>query len=158
MLKAPHSMLVASLLLETGLLGTPLCNRRPDPGPAASQAQEAPLDAGASATVSETTIPWPKQDLTPLATLEGPAIQAAHAALEEALKRFPKESKSQCAFSARALEVVIGQEAGWYFARVNRRVDRCPGFGPGVTGLETDWFELYAISPDGDITRYPYQP
>ncbi|RKG88140.1 hypothetical protein D7W82_11300 [Corallococcus sp. CA049B] len=90
--------------------------------------------------------------------MEGPAIQAAHAALEEALKQFPKESTGQCAFSAQALEVVIGQEAGWYFARVNRRVDRCPGFGPGVTGLETDWFELYAISPDGAITRYPYQP
>ncbi|RKH63119.1 hypothetical protein D7W81_20990 [Corallococcus aberystwythensis] len=90
--------------------------------------------------------------------MEGPAIQAAHAALEEALKQFPKESTGQCAFSARALEVVIGQEAGWYFARVNRRVGRCSGFGPGVTGLETDWFELYAISPDGDITRYPYQP
>ncbi|GMT98293.1 hypothetical protein KH5H1_24120 [Corallococcus caeni] len=103
-------------------------------------------------------IPWPKQDLTPLATLEGPAIQAAHAALEEALKRFPEESTDKCAFSARALEVVIGQEAGWYFARVNRRVDQCPGFGPGVTGLETDWFELYAISPDGNITRSPYQP
>ncbi|WP_434299021.1 hypothetical protein [Corallococcus exiguus] len=103
-------------------------------------------------------IPWPGDDLQPIATLDGPAIVAAHAALEEALKQFPKESKGQCAFSAQALEVIIGQEAGWYFARVNRRVDRCPGFGPGVTGLETDWFELYAISPDGDITRYPYQP
>ncbi|RKG66616.1 hypothetical protein D7V80_19120 [Corallococcus sp. CA054B] len=90
--------------------------------------------------------------------MEGPAIQAAHAALEEALKRFPKEFTGQCAFSAQALEVVIGQEAGWFFARVNRRVDRCPGFGPGITGLEMDWFELYAISPDGRIERYPYYP
>ncbi|RYZ16084.1 MAG: hypothetical protein EOO70_05335 [Myxococcaceae bacterium] len=90
--------------------------------------------------------------------MEGPAIQAAHAALEEALKRFPKESKDQCAFSAKSLETVIGREAGWYFVRVNRRVDRCPGFGPGVTGLETDWFELFAVSPDGSIQRYPYHP
>ncbi|WP_254330179.1 hypothetical protein [Corallococcus exiguus] len=108
--------------------------------------------------VEPAVIPWPGDDLQPIATLDGPAIVAAHAALEEALKQFPKESMGQCAFSAQALEVIIGQEAGWYFARVNRRVDRCPGFGPGVTGLETDWFELYAISPDGDITRYPYQP
>ncbi|WP_375754703.1 hypothetical protein [Corallococcus exercitus] len=151
-------MLIASLLVETGLLGTPLCNRRPDPGPVESQAQAALPDAGSSAPIPDAAIPWPKQDLTPLATLEGPAIQAANAALGEALKRFPKESADKCVFSARALEVVVGQEAGWYFARVNRRVDRCPGFGPGVTGLETDWFELYAISPDGDITRYPYQP
>ncbi|GMU06907.1 hypothetical protein ASNO1_31600 [Corallococcus caeni] len=151
-------MLLASLLMQTGLLGTPLCNRRPDPSPVESQGQEAPPDSGISASTSEPVIPWPKQDLPPLATLEGPAIQAAHAALEEALKRFPKESTDKCAFSARALEVVIGQEAGWYFARVNRRVDRCPGFGPGVTGLETDWFELYAISPKGEVTRYPYQP
>ncbi|WP_223638511.1 hypothetical protein [Corallococcus sp. EGB] len=116
--------------------------------------------AGAQPTkpVEPTTIPWPGDDLQPLATLDGPAVVAAHAALQEALKRFPKEFASQCAFSAKALEVVIGQEAGWYFARVNRRVDRCPGFGPGVTGLETDWFELYALSPAGDITRYPYQP
>ena len=106
----------------------------------------------------ESSIPWPKQDLTPLATLEGPAIQAAQAALEEVLKRFPKESVGQCAFSAKSLEAVIGQEAGWYFVRINRRVDRCPGFGPGVTGLETDWFELFAISPAGAIERYPYHP
>ncbi|MFP2896860.1 hypothetical protein [Corallococcus sp. 4LFB] len=123
-----------------------------------SQGQEAPPGSGTSAPIPEAAIPWPKQDLTPLATLEGPAVQAAHAALEEAVKRFPKESMGKCAFSARALEVVIGQEAGWYFVRVNRRVDRCPGFGPGVTGIETDWFELYAISPDGELTRYPYQP
>lgn len=157
MLKAPRFMLIASLLVETGLLGTPLCNRRPDASPAASQAATGLPDAGAPST-QEAPIPWPKQDLPPLATLEGPAIQAAQAVLQEVLKRFPKESEGQCAFSAKALEVVIGQEAGWYFVRINRRVDRCPGFGPGVTGLETDWFELFAVSPSGAIQRYPYHP
>ncbi|WP_227027525.1 hypothetical protein [Corallococcus soli] len=160
MLKAPHFMLMASLLMELGLLGMPLCNRRPDASPVDSPTPAAPADAGTpfAASAPESPIPWPKQDLTPLATLEGPAIQAAHAALEEALKRFPKESTGQCAFSAKSLEAVIGQEAGWYFVRVNRRVDRCPGFGPGVTGLETDWFELFAVSPGGAIERYPYHP
>jgi hypothetical protein len=113
---------------------------------------------GVRSTVPSAETPRPTEDLTPLATLDGSAVMAAQAALEEALKRFPKESQGQCAFSAKALEVVIGQKDGWYFARVNRRVDRCPGFGPGVAGLETDWFELYAISPAGTLQRYPYHP
>jgi hypothetical protein len=110
--------------------------------------------AGMRSTIHPNAIPWPEDDLTPLATLDGPAVLAAHAALEEAVKRFPNESRGQCAFSAKALEVVIGQKDGWYFARVNRRMDRCLGF----TGLEMDWFELYAISPEGHLQRYPYHP
>ncbi len=74
------------------------------------------------------------------------------------MKRFPKERSKECAFSPQALEVAIGYEAGIYFAQVNRRVDRCPGFGPGVT-LEFDWFEVYAIAPDGRLLeRAPFHP
>ncbi len=95
--------------------------------------------------------------MLPLATLDGPAVLAAHAALQEAMKRFPKEYTTACAFSPRSLEFVIGHKSGWYFVRVNRRVDMCPGFGPRISP-EFDWFELYAVSPNGRVERYPYYP
>ncbi|WIG99402.1 hypothetical protein KGD87_26080 [Myxococcus sp. SDU36] len=89
--------------------------------------------------------------------MEGPAVLAAHAALQEVMKRFPKTATKSCAFSPRALEFVVGYQSGWYFVRVNRRVDKCPEFDPGVT-LEYDWFELYAVSPEGRVERYPHRP
>jgi hypothetical protein len=89
--------------------------------------------------------------------LEGPAILAAHAALEQVMKRFPKEAQKDCAASPKSMEVLIGHQAGWYFIRINHRVDQCPGWGPGVS-VEFDWFELYAYSPEGRLERYPYTP
>jgi hypothetical protein len=159
MLKAHHLFLLVSLLADGGTVAPPSSNAKPDAGLVSPQPGSPVPDAGIAALPAGTTpsIPWPKEELRPLATLDGPAILAAHAALQEALKRFPKESAGKCAFSPRSLETVIGYEAGWYFVRVNRRVDRCPGFGPGVA-LEFDWFELYAISPEGRIERYPYHP
>ncbi|WP_426735491.1 hypothetical protein [Myxococcus faecalis] len=124
-------------------------------GPLVSQVDAGPRDAG---TRGGATIPWPEEELSPLATLDGPAVLAAHAVLEQVLKqRFAKDAGRSCVFSPRALDVLITQKDGWYFVRVNRRVDRCPGFGPGVS-LETDWFELYAVSPEGRVERYPYHP
>ncbi len=116
-------------------------------------------DAGTVApkTGTSSAIPWPEDELAPLATLDGPAILAAHAALQQVMKRFPKESTRECAFSPRSLEIHIGYQAGWYFIRIDHRVDKCPEFGPGVT-LEFDWFELYAYSPEGRLERYPYMP
>ncbi|MCK8498816.1 MULTISPECIES: hypothetical protein [Myxococcus] len=119
------------------------------------QVDAGPRDAGTPDGVS---IPWPQEELSPLATLDGPAVLAAHDVLEQVLKqRFAKDAGRSCVFSPRALDVLITQKDGWYFVRVNRRVDRCPGFGPGVS-LETDWFELYAVSPEGRVERYPYHP
>ncbi|MBU8898499.1 hypothetical protein KRR26_23085 [Corallococcus sp. M34] len=91
--------------------------------------------------------------------MDGPAVLAAHAALEEALKRLPQRTgtTTPCTSSPKSLEVVVGQQGGWYFVRVNRRVDQCPGFGAG-TVLEFDGFELYAVSPEGRVSRYPHQP
>ncbi|MCP3137203.1 hypothetical protein [Pyxidicoccus xibeiensis] len=73
------------------------------------------------------------------------------------MKRFPKEYARDCAFSPKALELSIGYQAGWYFIRVNRRVDKCPGFAPGFSS-GFDEFELFAYSPDGRLERYPHQP
>lgn len=114
-------------------------------------------DSYAELSKDSNSVPWPEAELEPLATLDGPAILAAHTVLQQVMQRFPEGSAKSCAFSPRSLELVIGYEAGWHFVRVNRRVDKCPGFGPGVV-LELDGFELYAVSPEGRVERYPYAP
>jgi hypothetical protein len=102
-------------------------------------------------------IHWPDA-LTPLATLDGPAVLAAHAALEKLLARLPKEYAGTCEYSAKAMEVLVGQEGGIYFVRINRRVDKCGWAAPGFNA-DLDWFELYAVSPEGQVlARYPYHP
>ncbi|WP_233595753.1 MULTISPECIES: hypothetical protein [Corallococcus] len=65
--------------------------------------------------------------------------------------------RQSCTTSPRSLEVIVGSQDGWYFVRVNRRVDKCPGYA-NFTALEFDWFELYAVSPEGKLERYPYFP
>ena len=103
-------------------------------------------------------IKWPEDDLQPLATLDGPAILAANAALQRVLERIPKEYKRSCAYSARAMEVIVGQQGDLYFIRINRCMDKCGRASPGA-GAGFDWFELYAVSPDGQVLeRYPYHP
>ncbi|RKH81457.1 hypothetical protein D7Y21_30235 [Corallococcus sp. AB045] len=93
-----------------------------------------------------------------MATLDGPAVLASHAALQDVVSRFPKARRNECIFTARALEVVVGKGRGVYLVRVNRRVDHCEGLGPGGN-FELDWFELYAVSPEGRIIeRYQYAP
>jgi len=114
-------------------------------------------DAGTVRPTAASPIPWPEEELQPLTTLEGPALLAAHTVLQQVLQRFPKSSQGACVYSPQALEVVVGQQGGWYFVRVNRRVDKCPGHGPGTT-LQMDWFELHAVSPEGRVERYPYHP
>lgn len=101
-------------------------------------------------------IQWP-DDLQPLATLDGPAVLAAHAALQRRLSRYPKEYAKSCAFSAKGMEVIVGEERGMYFVRINPRPDKC-GWAPG-TVLAFDEFELYAVSPEGKVLgRYPSMP
>ncbi|MCY1032414.1 hypothetical protein OV207_13160 [Corallococcus sp. BB11-1] len=93
-----------------------------------------------------------------MATLDGPAILASYAALQDVVSRFPKSRRGECIFTARALDVVVGKGKGVYIVRVNRRVDHCEGIGPGGN-FEFDWFELYAVSPEGKIIeRYQYMP
>lgn len=132
---------------------------RPDGGTVVSQPPRPETDGGTDASQPVITdgIRWPN-DLRPLAILDGPAILAAHAALQRTLARFPKEYAGACSYSAKALEVVVGQEEGLYFVRVNRRIDRCGRMTPGAKA-SLDWFELYAVSPEGRVlARYPYHP
>ncbi|ATB31490.1 hypothetical protein MEBOL_004953 [Melittangium boletus DSM 14713] len=107
-------------------------------------------------STSSEPVRWP-ENLSPLDTLDGPAVLAAHSALQQVLSRFPKEAAGHCEYSARSLDVVVGYERGLYFVRIDRRVDRC-GWAPGVS-LEFDWFEMYAVSPEGRVVaRYPSMP
>ncbi|KFA92234.1 hypothetical protein Q664_16680 [Archangium violaceum Cb vi76] len=90
--------------------------------------------------------------------MDGPAVLAAHAALQRLLSSFPKEYAETCSHSAKAMEVLVGEEGGLYFVQINQRVEKCGGFAPGFN-LTLDWFELYAVSPDGKVlARYPYHP
>ncbi|ATB30117.1 hypothetical protein [Melittangium boletus] len=164
------ALLVVALLMEggvpsagdTGVVTAPALNAPLEdagilvPLPLPSTPPEDAGVAAAPAIVAE-GIRWP-DDVRPLATLDGPAVLAAHAALQRVLTRVPKAYAGTCAYSAKAMEVIVGQEEGLYFVRINRRVDKCGRMAPGaVTAL--DWFELYAVSPDGRIlARYPYFP
>ncbi|WP_254614011.1 MULTISPECIES: hypothetical protein [unclassified Myxococcus] len=157
MLRLNPLLLLVSLLTDGGAAPPTPDAGSPDAGVVRPQPTTT-RDAGLSPTATgERPIQWP-EEIRPLATLDGPAVLAAHTALQEAMKRFPKQHTQQCAFSPRSLELRVGFEAGIYFVQVERRVDRCPGFGPGVT-LEFDWFEVYAIAPDGRfLERAPYHP
>ncbi|MCP3141477.1 hypothetical protein [Pyxidicoccus xibeiensis] len=110
-------------------------------------------DAGAAEPIR-----WP-ENLRPLATLDGPAVIAAHAALQHLLARFPKEYAGKCGYSPKGLDVIVGQEGDLYFVRIDQRMDRCGWVAPPGFSTETDWFELYAVSPDGRVlARAPYSP
>ncbi|MBU8895733.1 hypothetical protein KRR26_08960 [Corallococcus sp. M34] len=90
--------------------------------------------------------------------MDGPAVLAANAALRRLLSSFPKETAGDCAYSAKAMEVMVGKEGDLYFVEINRRLDKCgwaaPGFNPSL-----HWFELYAVSAEGEVlARYPYHP
>lgn len=104
-------------------------------------------------------IHWPER-ARPIAVLEGSAVIAAHAALQHLVKSFAKERPNACTLSAKAMDVMVSEHDGIYFVHINQRVDRC-GFRPLVLGTSMfmDWFELYAVSPEGKVlARYPYCP
>ncbi|WP_233261925.1 hypothetical protein [Vitiosangium sp. GDMCC 1.1324] len=151
MLKPYHFIPLVLLSIDGGTVAL-------QPDSSASGVDAGTADAGIIAPPPNTadSIRWP-ENLRPLATLDGPAVLAANAALQRVLSRVPKEYAGTCEYSAESMDVVIGQEGGLYFVRIDRRADRC-GWAPGFN-LEFDWFELYAVSPQGRVlARYPYMP
>jgi hypothetical protein len=152
----PHCLILLVSLMADGGTSTPV----PDAG-IVTPPPDRPtpsVDAGTPALppAAADAIRWPK-DLRPLATLDGPAVLAAHAALQQVLSRTPKEYASTCEYSAKGMEVIVGEEGGLYFVRIRRRADKC-GWNPGAN-LGFDGLELYAVSPDGRVlARYPYMP
>jgi hypothetical protein len=159
MLKPYYFILLVSLLVDGGTVDPQPHTPGADAGTVAPHTSISGRDAGtvAAQPIIAEGIRWP-DDVRPLATLDGPAVLAAHAALQQVLARLPKEYAGTCSYSAKALEVIVGQEGDLYFVRINRRVDKCGRVAPGVNAA-FDWFELYAVSSDGRVVvRYPYHP
>jgi hypothetical protein len=102
---------------------------------------------------------WPEEVRT-LTTLDGPAVLAAHAALQHLLSRLAKEKvEGSCAYSAKAMEVIVGEGEGMYIVLINQRMEKCGWVVPPGFSTDTDWFEQYAVSPEGKIlARYPPAP
>lgn len=160
MLRPHYAILLVSLLVDGGTVTSRAVSSRGDGGVAAPQPGLPGVDAGRGTPDAGTAEPirWP-EDLRPLATLDGPAVIAAHAALQHLLARFPKEYAGKCSHSPKGMEVIVGQEGGLYFVRIEQRMDRCGWVVPPGFSTETDWFELYAVSPDGRVLgRAPYSP
>jgi hypothetical protein len=155
MLKAHHFILLISLLVDGGTTAPPPVSSPPDAGTPAPS----PVAPDAGPVVHKPTvvngITWPEEVRT-LATLDGRAIVAAHAAMQFLMARLAKEDPryaQSCDYSPKAMDVIVG--GGMYIVRINRRVDRCgrvdASFNAGI-----DWLELYAVSLDGQVlARYP---
>ena len=174
MLKSRYFLLLISLLMDGGAKGTSQSPASaPDGGittsyPAASaldggvpNSQPTPrsLDAGAVIPLSGNAgaIHWP-DEVQPVAVLDGPAVLAAHAALQSLLSSFPKDLSTSCSYSAKAMEVIVGKSEGLYFVRIDQHVDRCGWAAPGFIA-NPDWWEVYAVTPDGRVlARKPYSP
>lgn len=159
MMNPPHYLLLLTLLMDGGTPQPRSEAVHGDAGVVSPSASAAKTDGGfpPHAPIIAEGIEWP-DDLRPLAMLDGPAILAAHAALQKLLASFPKEAASDCSYSAKAMEVSVAQHQGLYFVEINRRLEKCgwaaPGFNPSP-----HWFELYAVSPEGKVlARYPYHP
>jgi hypothetical protein len=146
----------ASLAVDGGTVAPSPRLEEPDAGSGASRPSVGGLDAGTAGSAE--SIRWP-EDLRPLATLDGPAVPAAHAALQHLLARLAKEGAMGCGSSAKAMEVLVGQEGGLYFVRIDQRMDRCGWRVPPGFSTQTDWFELYAVSLEGQVlARAPFAP
>lgn len=104
-------------------------------------------------------IQWPEEVQT-LATLDGRAVLAAQAAMQELTARLASEDPkhaSHCNSSPKAMDVIVGEGGGMYIVRINRRVDRCGWADPSFNAAYEP--ELYAVSPEGRIlARYPQNP
>ncbi|WP_253908771.1 hypothetical protein [Corallococcus exiguus] len=155
---APHVLLL-TLLLDGGTPPASSGTAARDGGSVVSPPVVTNADGGtaARAPLVAEGIEWP-DELRPLATLDGPAVLAAHAALQRLLAGFPKEYAKDCSYTAKAMEVSVAQHGGLYFVEIKRNVAKCgwaaPGFNPSA-----HWYELYAVSADGKVlARYPYHP
>jgi hypothetical protein len=102
---------------------------------------------------------WPEEARL-LTLLDGRAIVAAHAAVQDLLGRFAMKGirfSERCDAKSKAMDVLIFEGEGMYIIRINPRVDRCDGSDPSFNaGLGS---ALYAVSPDGKVlARVPSTP
>jgi hypothetical protein len=101
---------------------------------------------------------WP-DDIKTLATLDGRAVMAAHAALQEWMANLAKEDPrfvGSCDASPKATDVIVLESRGVYVVQLHPRVDRCgwadPSFNAGLP------IEIYVVSPEGRVLAHPYYP
>ncbi|RYZ11002.1 MAG: hypothetical protein EOO70_09995, partial [Myxococcaceae bacterium] len=122
MMKLPHHVLLITLLLDGGTPPATSATSARDGGSAVATS----ADGGnaARAPIVAEGIEWP-DDLRPLATMDGPAVLAAHAALQRLLAGFPKEYAKDCSYTAKAMEVSVAQHGGLYFVEIKRNVTKC---------------------------------
>ncbi|XXF79217.1 hypothetical protein P2318_05540 [Myxococcaceae bacterium GXIMD 01537] len=106
-------------------------------------------------------IRWPEdEEMRLLTSLDGRAIVAAHAAVQELMARFAKEDKryvGSCDASPKAMDVSVFEAPGMYIVGIKRRVDRCGWAHPSFNEVFNP--EVFAVSPEGKIlAHYPYNP
>jgi hypothetical protein len=94
---------------------------------------------------------WPEEGQL-LTTLDGRAIVAAHAAVQDLLGRFAQKGirfSKRCDAKPQAMDVLIFEAEGMYIVRINPRVDRCGGADPSVNASLGS--AVYAVSPEGTV-------
>lgn len=93
-----------------------------------------------------------------LTTLDGRAIAAARAAIQDLMARSVKEDKrnaGNCGSSPKAMDVLIFEAEDMYIVRINWRLDRCGWAHPSFNSALDP--EFYAVSPEGKfLVRNPY--
>jgi hypothetical protein len=163
MLRPHHIILLASLLVDGGTVAPPPAPSGPDAGTVAAPPSSPALDAGTAARkpVIVDGIRWPEDDeVRLLTTLDGRAIVAANAAIQDLMARLAKEDRryvGSCDASPKAMDVFVFEGEGMYIVSIKRRLDRCGWAHPSFNAAFDP--EVYAVSPEGRIlARYPYNP
>ncbi len=177
MLRPHHFFLLVSLLADGGTVTPPPVPVGMDGGTVTPPPAPAGLDAGTGtaaaspsgrdAGTAPRTLPMVDgrlpDDLKTLVTLDGRAVMAAHAAIQEWTAGMIKEDPryaGTCEISPKAMDVSILQSRGVYVVQIRRRLDQCgwadPSFNSGFAP------SIYVVSPEGRILAHPmfdyYQP
>lgn len=102
---------------------------------------------------------WPEEARL-LAKLDGRAVAAAYAAVQDLVERFGREGlrfTRFCDSLPTAMEVLLFEADGMYVVRITPRLDRCGVEDPAVNSRLGS--VLYSVSPEGKIlARIPNAP
>lgn len=106
------------------------------------------------AAVKRNSVAWPgRGDASSVVQLDSPidgeAALVSSAAIQEVIRSLGPGHPlfSKCPTPATALEARVGKWHGTYYVTVDARFDRCGGKRSPLL----DWFESYAVAPDGRV-------
>jgi len=104
------------------------------------------------ATAWKGEVPWPDEHSTRtvIEPMEAGAALAAAGAIRELVKTSPFPNLfAGCSSPAQGLDVSVfaGPAPDLYFVVVDQRFDRCGG----PSGRVLDWWEVYAVTAQGDV-------